>query len=66
VEISYLRHQGLSYREISRKTGHDRRTVKRYAEQPELRAGARAKVARPSKLDRFAPLIESWLQEDSR
>jgi len=66
VDISYLRHQGLSYREISRKTGHDRRTVKRYAEQPELRAGARAKVARPSKLDRFAPLIESWLQEDSR
>jgi transposase len=66
VDISYFHHQGLSYREISRKTGHDRRTVKRYAEQPELRAGARARVARPSKLDRFAPLIESWLQEDGR
>jgi len=66
VDISYLHHHGLSYREISRKTGHDRRTVKRYAEHPELRAGERAKVARPSKLDRFAPLIESWLQEDPR
>jgi transposase len=40
--------------------------VKRYAERPELRAGERAKVARPSKLDRFAPTIESWLQEDPR
>jgi len=64
VDISYLHHQGLSYREISRKTGHDRRTVKRYAECPELRAGERERVVRPSKLDRFAPTIESWLQED--
>lgn len=38
--------------------------MKRYAEQPKLRAGERVKVTRPSKLDRFAPLIESWLQED--
>ena len=64
VDISYLHQQGLSYREISRKTGHDRRTVQRYAEHPELRAGERTKVRRPSKLDPFLPLIESWLRED--
>jgi len=66
VDISYLHHHGLSYREISRKTGHDRRTVKRYAEHPELRGGERAKVKRSSKLDRFLPTIESWLREDPR
>jgi transposase len=66
VDISYLHHQGLSYREISRKTGHDRRTVKRYTEHPELRAGERTKVRRPSKLDPYVPLIESWLREDPR
>ncbi|MDO8586729.1 MAG: hypothetical protein Q7T82_06770 [Armatimonadota bacterium] len=64
VDISYLHHQGLSYREISRKTGRDRRTVKRYAEKPELLGQGRAKVDRPSILDAFKPTILSWLADD--
>jgi transposase len=64
VDISYFHRQGLSYREISRKTGRDRRTVKRYAENPELIGQGRATVNRQSILDPFRPTIESWLEDD--
>ena len=64
MEISFLNRQGHSYREIARKTGRDRRTVKRYAENPELIGQGRTKVERGSILDRFVPVIESWLGED--
>jgi transposase len=65
VTISYLHHQGLSYREIARKVGCDRRTVKRYAERPELVGRSRTSVTRASLLASFRPMIESWLEEDS-
>jgi len=64
VDISFFHRQGLSFREISRKTGHDRRTVKRYAENPELLSQGRAKVERKSILDPFKPVIEAWLDDD--
>jgi len=66
VDISYFHRQGHSYREIARKSGRDRRTVKRYAENPELIGQGRAKVERPSILDPFAPVIESWLEDDEQ
>lgn len=65
LEINYFNNQGLSYRALSRKTGHDRRTIKRYAENPELIGSPRAPVLRSSKLDPFMPAIENWLDEDS-
>jgi transposase len=64
VDINFLHRQGHSYREIARKTGRDRRTVKRYADNPELIGAGRAKVKRPSILDRFKPMVEGWLKED--
>lgn len=65
VNINYFKGQGLSQRAIARKTGHHRKTVKRYAEHPELIGAGRAKVERPSILDTFKPTIESWLESDN-
>ena len=64
VDINFFHRQGLSYREISRKTGQDRRTVKRYAENPELVGKPRRPVEHASKLDPFMPMIEDWLGDD--
>lgn len=64
VDINFFHRQGLSYREIARKTGHDPRTVKRYAENPELIGKPRKSAPRQSKLDEYVALIESWLGDD--
>lgn len=66
VDIDYFHRQGLSYREIARKTGRDRRTVKRYAQNPELIRQGRAKVERASILDPFVDVIKSWLEDDDQ
>ena len=63
MDILFYHKQELSFREIGRKTGRDRRTVKKYAESPELIGATRMKVPRHSKLDEFMPNIESWLSE---
>ena len=66
VDIDYLHRRGLSFREISRKTGRDRRTVKRYAQNPELIGQGRARVERASILDPFVDVIKSWLEDDDQ
>lgn len=66
VDINYFHQQGLSYREIGQKVGRDRRTVKRYADHPELIGKVRKGADRPSKLDEFKPLIENWLKDDPK
>ena len=66
VDIIYLHRQGLSYREISRRTGHAPRTVKRYVEHPELIGIPRKAVAHASKLDEFIPMVQAWLADDPK
>ena len=61
-EIHSLRRQGLSLTAISRLTGFDRKTVRRYLRGGGVppRYGPRPK--RPSKLDRYTVFIEERLQ----
>jgi transposase len=66
VEVLVLKKQGLSLREIARRLGIHRKTVKKYLEHPELAGRYVMKKPRPSKLTPFAGIIDSWLEEDGQ
>jgi transposase len=57
-------HKGQSLRSIAKDTGHDFRTVKKYAEQTDFNLKTKPKKGRPSKLDPVKPIINKWLTED--
>jgi transposase len=61
-----LHRRGLSYGDIPHKTGQDRRTVKKYADNPELMGRGRVNVKRASILDPFVDVIKSWLADDDQ
>ena len=55
-DLEELKRQGLSIRAISRLTGLDRKTIRRYLTVPEVPVyGPRA--TQPSKLDEFKPYL---------
>ena len=58
-EIHRLANDGLSVRQIALSLGIDRRSVKKYLDEPTLQ---RAPVSRTSKLDPFKDEIERLLQ----
>ena len=57
-------HKGQSLRSIAEETGHDFRTVKKYAEEVDFNLNNKPKRGRPSKLDPVKPIIDAWLTED--
>ncbi len=57
-------HKGQSLRSIAEETGHDFRTVKKYAEEVDYNLSVKPKRGRPSKLDPVKPIIDTWLTED--
>lgn len=63
MDILTMKREGFSNRHIGRKLGVDRRTVKRYCNDPSL-IGHRTLVARKSALDPFKERIGIWLEED--
>lgn len=64
--IRQLRMEGDSIAEISRKLEVSRDTVYKHLAMDDLSQKPPAPRARASVLDRYRPLIESWLDEDER
>ncbi len=56
--------KGLKYAEISRVTGFDVKTVKKYIEQEDFNQAPRIPKLRSSKLDLYKKDIDTWLEED--
>ena len=61
-ELEELKRQGLSIRAISRLTGYDRKTVRKYLLQPEARPVYGPRLAPPSKLDSFKEYLGERLK----
>ena len=56
--------EGLTLREISRKTGYHFNTVKKYVDCEDWNRDPKAKSPRVSKLDPLKPVIDEWLEND--
>jgi len=64
LDILLMHRRGLSQRQIARKLGVSRNTVKKYMENPELPGSGHKLVRRKSLLDPYHDNITSWLDED--
>jgi transposase len=64
MNLHHYQRQGLSQRAIARKVGCDRRTVKRYLDQPERINQPRQQTPRPTKLDPYRERLNDYLDED--
>jgi len=56
--------EGLTLREISRKTGYHFNTVKKYVDCEDWNRVPKAKSSRKSRLDPLKTVIEEWLEND--
>ena len=58
------KYEGVSLREISRRTGHHFNTVKKYVEQTDFNEEKPYEAIYPSGLDPLKPMIDKWLEDD--
>lgn len=56
--------EGLSLREISRRSGHHFSTVKKYVDKEDWNEGYKVRKERVSLLDELKPVIDEWIIED--
>jgi transposase len=61
-EIEQLKREGLSIKAISKLTGWDRKTIRKYLIKADAAPTYGPREPRPSKLDRFKPYIEERLK----
>lgn len=57
---------GYRISEISKETGADPKTIKKYLAQEDFSPMPPVVQGQPSKLDPFKPVIQEWLDEDKR
>ena len=57
---------GYRISEISKETGADPKTIKKYLAQEDFPPMPPVVQGQPSKLDPFKPVIQEWLDEDKR
>lgn len=64
--IKQMQREGMSRTEISERLSVDRKTVRKYVLQGDFVPGCKEVQARPSKLDQWKPVIDTWLEDDQR
>ena len=62
MDIKLMRSQGLSIREIARRTGRDRKTIAKYLQCQEL-PKYKPRPPRPSKLDPYKDYLRARMAE---
>lgn len=68
-QINYIKdlsNNGYRISEISEKTGADPKTIRKYLAQEDFSPLPPGIVQKPSKLDPFKPIIDSWLEADKK
>ena len=65
VDIIMLKRQGLSERQVAKRLGISRSTVRKYLKDPDSATRGMAKVERKSNLDAYTGNIKAWLEEDA-
>ena len=58
------RYEGLSLREIAKRSGHHFNTVKKYVDRDDWTAEYQPRKERGSQLDPLKPVIDEWITED--
>ena len=64
MDIVMLHRKGVSQRQIAKKLGISRNTVKKYVENPQFPETRRRRRKRRSLLDPYSDNIKTWLEED--
>jgi transposase len=62
--IKEMARDGQSVARIARQLAIDEKTVRKYLKKEDFSPHPPEKIARPSKLDKHKPLINTWLEED--
>jgi len=60
------RYEGLSLREIERRSGHNFRTVKKYVDMEDWNVKSKPRKPKESGLEPLKPTIDEWLREDQK
>ena len=64
--IKDLSNCGYRISEISKKTGADPKTIRKYLAQDDFSPQPPVIQEKPSKLDPFKPIIQEWMDEDKK